>query len=102
MTGVPPPPPPPPPLPPHDARTHLAQDVKSYLDSRGLVQISDPAAIGAMLDEVLAASPKQLAEYRGGKTKLQGYFVGQAMKASKGRANPELMNSILLQKLNAE
>ncbi|KAK9287772.1 hypothetical protein L1049_016212 [Liquidambar formosana] len=53
-------------------------------------------------DRVLSDNPKQLEQYRGGKTKLQGYFAGQVMKVSKGKANPGLLNKILLEKLNAK
>jgi aspartyl-tRNA(Asn)/glutamyl-tRNA(Gln) amidotransferase subunit B len=52
-----------------------------------------------LVDGVLAAFPAQLAEYRGGKTKLQGFFVGELMKASKGAANPGLLNKELARKL---
>jgi aspartyl-tRNA(Asn)/glutamyl-tRNA(Gln) amidotransferase subunit B len=64
-------------------------------------QIADPAAIEAMVDKVIADNPKQLEQYRAGKTKLQGFFAGQVMKASKGKANPVLLNKILGEKLNA-
>ena len=50
--------------------------VKAYVESKGLVQLSDPAQIEAMIDSVLAANQKQLEQYRAGKTKLQGHFVG--------------------------
>ncbi|KAG7013459.1 Glutamyl-tRNA(Gln) amidotransferase subunit B, chloroplastic/mitochondrial, partial [Cucurbita argyrosperma subsp. argyrosperma] len=65
-------------------------------------EIADPAEIERMVDKVLAENPKQLEQYRGGKTKLQGFFAGQVMKASKGKANPGLLNKILLEKLNAK
>ena len=58
-----------------------AQGVQALVEERGLVQISDPAALQAIVDAVLAASPKQLEQYRGGKTKLQGYFVGCAAES---------------------
>ncbi|ONK70861.1 uncharacterized protein A4U43_C04F2280 [Asparagus officinalis] len=76
--------------------------VKSLIKENDLVQIVDPTAIGALIDKVLANNPKQLEQYRGGKTKLQGYFAGQVMKESKGKANPKLLNKILLEKLNAD
>ncbi|CAL9119399.1 unnamed protein product [Musa acuminata var. zebrina] len=74
--------------------------VKSLIEEKDLVQIVDPAAIEAFVDKVLAANPKQLQQYRGGKTKLQGFFAGQAMKESKGKANPLVLNKILADKLN--
>uniref|UniRef100_A0A0E0R9I0 Glutamyl-tRNA(Gln) amidotransferase subunit B, chloroplastic/mitochondrial n=1 Tax=Oryza rufipogon TaxID=4529 RepID=A0A0E0R9I0_ORYRU len=75
--------------------------VKSVIEEKDLVQIADPAAIEAMVDQVLADNPKQLEQYRSGKTKLQGFFAGQVMKASKGKANPVLLNKILGEKLKA-
>lgn len=72
---------------------------EEIVKQKGLTQISDGAAIGAMIDEVLAANPQQLESYRGGKDKLFGYFVGQVMKASKGQANPALVNQTLKDKL---
>lgn len=62
-------------------------------------QVSDVSAIEAMVDSVFAANPKQLEEYRGGKTKLAGFFTGQVMKESQGRVNPALMNKVLMKKL---
>jgi aspartyl-tRNA(Asn)/glutamyl-tRNA(Gln) amidotransferase subunit B len=65
----------------------------------GLVQISDEAALEALIDKVKAANPKQLADYRSGKDKLFGFFVGQAMKATQGKANPAQLNELLKKKL---
>ncbi|KAG2492249.1 hypothetical protein HYH03_009491 [Edaphochlamys debaryana] len=76
--------------------------VKSYIESRGLLMISDEGAVAAMIEKVLQANPKQLEEYRGGKTKLQGFFEGQVMKESKGRVNPGLMKEVLLRMLKGE
>ncbi|KAI6693804.1 hypothetical protein NL676_021514 [Syzygium grande] len=76
--------------------------VKGMIEEKDLVQIIDPAEIEKMVDKVLLDNPKQLEQYRGGKTKLQGYFAGQVMKASMGKANPGLLNKILLEKLNAK
>ena len=72
----------------------------AVIDKKGLKQITDTGAIEAMIDEIIAANPKQTAEYRSGKDKLFGFFVGATMKASKGKANPEQVNAILKQKLN--
>lgn len=69
------------------------------IDRKGLRQISDTGAIEAMIDEILAANPAQLAEYRAGKEKLFSFFVGQTMKAAKGKANPAQLNEILKRKL---
>lgn len=73
---------------------------KELVESKGLIQISDTAQLEAMIDEVIAANPKELEQYRNGKTKLQGFFVGQLMKKTNGRADPKLANQILIKKLN--
>ncbi|MBU0654679.1 MAG: Asp-tRNA(Asn)/Glu-tRNA(Gln) amidotransferase GatCAB subunit B, partial [Gammaproteobacteria bacterium] len=69
------------------------------IDKKGLKQITDTSAIEAVIDEIIANNPKQVEEYRSGKDKLFGFFVGQAMKASKGKANPNTLNDILKKKL---
>ncbi|TQE09554.1 hypothetical protein C1H46_004773 [Malus baccata] len=65
-------------------------------------EIVDPAEIEKMVEKVVSENPKQLEQCHGGKTKLQDYFAGQVMKLSKGKANPGLLNKILLEKLNAK
>jgi aspartyl-tRNA(Asn)/glutamyl-tRNA(Gln) amidotransferase subunit B len=74
-------------------------DADSVIAEKGLKQISDPAAIEKAIDEVMAKSPGQLADYRAGKDKLFGYFVGQVMKATGGKANPAQLNELLKKKL---
>lgn len=69
------------------------------IDKRGLRQVTDVGAIEAMIDEVIAANPKQLEQYKAGKDKLLGFFVGQVMKISQGKANPAQLNELLKQKL---
>src|SRR6185295_15016773 len=69
------------------------------IEKRGLKQISDAAAIEKIVDEVLAANEKQVADYRSGKQKAFNSLVGQVMKASKGKANPAQVNEILRRKL---
>jgi aspartyl-tRNA(Asn)/glutamyl-tRNA(Gln) amidotransferase subunit B len=64
-----------------------------------LSQITDSSAIEKIVDDILAANAAQVADYRGGKTKLFGFFVGQIMKASKGQANPDMVNALLKKKL---
>src|SRR5882757_2415035 len=64
-------------------------------------QISDVSAIEAMIDEVIAANPKQVEQYRGGKKTVAAFFVGQVMRASKGQANPTLLNELVTKKLDA-
>jgi aspartyl-tRNA(Asn)/glutamyl-tRNA(Gln) amidotransferase subunit B len=66
---------------------------------RGLVQLSDTGEIDSIIEQVMAASPQQLAQYRAGKETLFGFFVGQVMKASKGKANPKVVNERLKEKL---
>ncbi len=81
---------------------HMWSDGSSadeVIDREGLRQISDSSEIEKMIDDVIAANPSQLAEYRAGKDKLLGYFVGQVMKASKGKANPGQLNEMLREKL---
>jgi aspartyl-tRNA(Asn)/glutamyl-tRNA(Gln) amidotransferase subunit B len=70
------------------------------VQEHGLVQMRDSDALAAAIQQVLAAHPAQVADYRSGKHKLFGFFVGQVMKATQGKANPALVNE-LLQKLLA-
>jgi aspartyl-tRNA(Asn)/glutamyl-tRNA(Gln) amidotransferase subunit B len=70
------------------------------ITSRGLKQITDESAIEAAIDAVMAANPSQLADYRSGKEKLFGFFVGQVMKATQGKANPARLNELLRKKLS--
>ncbi len=71
------------------------------IEASGLRQITDAAAIDGVIDAVIAANPKQLADYRAGKDKLFGFFVGQVMKATGGKANPAQLNESLKRKLGA-
>jgi aspartyl-tRNA(Asn)/glutamyl-tRNA(Gln) amidotransferase subunit B len=71
----------------------------ALVEARGLGMISDPAALTAIVDELLAAHPAEVEAFRGGKTKLQGFFVGQLMKRTGGRADPQLANRILVERL---
>jgi aspartyl-tRNA(Asn)/glutamyl-tRNA(Gln) amidotransferase subunit B len=69
------------------------------IDREGLKQISDTGALEKIVDDVIAANPKQLEQYKSGKTTVIGFFVGQVMKASRGQANPNAVNEILRRKL---
>jgi aspartyl-tRNA(Asn)/glutamyl-tRNA(Gln) amidotransferase subunit B len=71
------------------------EDPGAIAEARGLKQVSDTGALEAAIAEVFAANPDKLAEYRGGKDKLFGFFVGQVMKASGGKANPAVVNDLL-------
>ena len=74
--------------------------IDKIIDEKGLKQVSDNGAIEKIVDEIIAANPAQVAEYRSGKEKVFGFFVGLAMKASKGKANPAQLNDILKRKLS--
>jgi glutaminyl-tRNA synthetase len=75
-------------------------DPDQIIAERGLAQLSDEAAIAGIVDEVLAANPDKVAQYRGGKTALSGFFVGQVVKASQGRANPQVVQKLLADRLS--
>ena len=71
------------------------QDAGTIVEERGLKQTSDTGAIEAEIAKVMAANEDKVAEYRGGKDKLFGFFVGQTMKAMAGKANPSVVNELL-------
>jgi len=75
-------------------------DPAKIVEDKGLKQVSDTGEIEAIIDQILADNPDQLAQYRDGKTKLQGFFVGQVMKATGGKANPGMVNQLLKPKLD--
>lgn len=72
----------------------------AIVEEKGLRQVTDTGAIATAIDQILAQHSDKLAEYRGGKDKLFGFFVGQVMKATGGKANPALLNDLLKQKLS--
>ena len=74
-------------------------EADAIIEAKGLKQVSDSGAIEALVDEIIAANADKVAEYRSGKDKLFGFFVGIAMKASKGKANPAQLNEVLKRKL---
>ncbi len=76
-------------------------DADGIIEAKGLKQVTDTGAIEKLVDEVIAANPGQVEAYRGGKDKLFGFFVGQVMKVSKGKANPAQVNDLLKKKLDA-
>ncbi len=76
-----------------------SKDADAIIEAKGLRQITDSGAIEKTIDEVMAANPKQLADYRSGKDKLFGFFVGQVMKVTGGKANPAQVNELLKRKL---
>jgi aspartyl-tRNA(Asn)/glutamyl-tRNA(Gln) amidotransferase subunit B len=75
------------------------QDADAIIAAKGLKQITDSGAIETVIDSVMAANPRQLADYRSGKDKLFGFFVGQVMKVTEGKANPAQVNDLLKKKL---
>jgi len=72
---------------------------RAVADRLGLVQVVDTDALGRWVEEVLAAHPGEVARYRGGETKLMGFFVGQVMKKSQGKADPKGVQPVLQEKL---
>ncbi len=74
-------------------------DADAIIKAKGLVQITDEGPILAAIADVMAKNPQQLADYRAGKDKLLGFFVGMVMKATQGKANPDLVNQLLKDKL---
>jgi aspartyl-tRNA(Asn)/glutamyl-tRNA(Gln) amidotransferase subunit B len=77
------------------------RDPQAIVEARGLAQMSDAGELEAVVTRVLADAPHEVAAYRAGKTKLMGFFVGQVMKATRGQANPKVVNQ-LLQRMLAE
>ena len=75
------------------------KEVDEIIQSEGLKQVTDDKEIESMIDEVIQGNPEQLEQYRSGKDRLFGFFVGQVMKASQGKANPKQVNDILKSKL---
>ena len=84
-----------------DAMWNGGGDADTIIESRGLTQLKDVSAIQRMVDEVVEANPDQVAQYRAGKHKVLGFFVGQVMKASQGKANPAQVNNLLKEKLGS-
>ena len=82
-----------------DEMWQTGKEPARIVEEKGLVQVSDTGAIETIVDEIMAANRGQVEEFRGGKEKVLGFFVGQVMKASKGKANPAVVNDILMKKL---
>ena len=75
------------------------ENADKIVEEKGLKQVTDTGAIEALVDEVIAENPDNVEKYRGGKDKLFGFFVGQVMKKSQGKANPGAVNKLLKEKL---
>jgi aspartyl-tRNA(Asn)/glutamyl-tRNA(Gln) amidotransferase subunit B len=84
-----------------DAMSRTGRSPEDIIAAEGLVQMTDATAIEAVIDAVLDRCPDEAAAYRNGKTKLMGFFVGQVMKETKGKANPKIVNEMLKKKLEA-
>jgi aspartyl-tRNA(Asn)/glutamyl-tRNA(Gln) amidotransferase subunit B len=78
-----------------------SEDFPAVYEREKPQQISDTGAIEAMIDEVIAANPKQVDQYRGGKKTVAAFFIGNVMRVSKGQANPALLNELVAKKLDA-
>ena len=78
-----------------------SQEPEAIVAAQGLVQMSDSEALEAIVERILAEAPNEVAAYRAGRKKLMGFFVGQVMKATRGKANPRKVNTILQAKLDA-
>ncbi len=83
-----------------DIMLETGRGADAIIEERGLKQVTDTGAIDALVDDVIARNPDKVADYRGGKDKLIGWFVGQVMQASKGKANPRAVNDALRAKLD--
>jgi len=83
-----------------EAMIESGKDAAAIVEEKGLVQITDTGAIEAMIDDVIAQNQDKVEQYRSGKDKLFGFFVGQVMKATQGKANPALVNELLRSKLD--
>jgi len=75
-------------------------EADAIIEAQGLKQVSDSGAIEAVVDQIIADNPDKVAEYKSGRDKLMGWFVGQVMKASQGKVNPQMANDMLNKKLN--
>jgi aspartyl-tRNA(Asn)/glutamyl-tRNA(Gln) amidotransferase subunit B len=74
---------------------------KTIIQEKGLIQVTDQTQIQAVIDEVLQGNGAKISDYKNGKTKLFGYFVGEVMKKTQGKANPKMVNEILKKKLDS-
>ena len=84
-----------------DAMWESGKDAADIVEEKGLKQISDSGEISAIVDQIIADSPEQSEQYRSGNTKVAGWFTGQVMKATQGKANPQMVNQLLQEKLGS-
>ena len=83
----------------YEEMCHTGEVPQAIVQAKGLTQVSDTGALEAHVDAVMAANPDKVEAYRGGKAKLIGFFVGQVMRATHGKANPQIVNDLLQEKL---
>jgi aspartyl-tRNA(Asn)/glutamyl-tRNA(Gln) amidotransferase subunit B len=84
-----------------DEMAKTGKSAKSIIEEKGLVQVSDIAAIEDIVAEILSETPQQVEQYKNGKTKVFGFFVGQIMKKTRGKANPQIVNDVLKKALES-
>ncbi|HFQ60983.1 MAG TPA: glutamine--tRNA ligase, partial [Epsilonproteobacteria bacterium] len=77
------------------------ENPREIVEAKGLIQISDPAVISPIIDEVIAKNPDNVEKFKAGNTKLLGFFVGQVLKATGGKANPQVVNQLVNEKLKS-
>jgi glutaminyl-tRNA synthetase len=82
-----------------DEMVRSGEDPAKIVEDKGLVQISDPDEISPIIDEIIAKNPDNVAKFKAGNTKLLGFFVGQVLKATGGKANPKVVNELVAEKL---
>ena len=78
------------------------ESANNIINEKGLSQISDEGELEKLVDNVISSNPENVEKYKNGKDKLFGFFVGEAMKLSKGKANPKVLNELLKSKLNTQ
>ncbi|UQS86389.1 Asp-tRNA(Asn)/Glu-tRNA(Gln) amidotransferase subunit GatB [Nicoliella spurrieriana] len=76
------------------------EEPKAFVEKKGLVQLSDPAKLQPIIDEILAANPQSIEDFNNGKDRAKGFLVGQIMKQTRGKANPQVVNELLMKSLN--
>ena len=82
-----------------DQMAQTGKPARQIVEEKGLIQITDTGAIEDIVAQVVSRHPKEVEAYQNGKTKFMGFFVGQVMQATKGQANPKMVNEILKRKL---
>ena len=84
----------------NESDAHLSIIIEDIIKEKGRIQISDEGAIKEVVSRILEANPQSIADYKAGKDRALGFLVGQAMKETKGKANPKMLNEMFLAELN--